>query len=231
MDTFYRNTSRQKTNVTIFATYNLIKTYLKLLIEGDQQLNVINQAGTMQELLKEVSHSKPDVILICLLKNEGQNIDIIQDLFQAAPETKIVILSSPDSLLDKPAALKLGVTGFVGTNQNEKVLIRAIRQVSEGEVWVNQKLIAELLNDRFAAGRGKNKNDEFFKEQITPREIEIIKLIGLGMRNKDISKKLYISEATVRCHLSSIYGKLNIDDRLNLAIYAHQQGLIQFPVN
>ncbi len=228
MDAFYNNTLRTKTKVSVFATYNLVRSYLRLLLEGDRNLSVLDIVGTADDLIEKVSFNKPDVALICLIENEGKDMQVIEDLRRVAPQVKVVILSNPDSLLDQPAALKLGVTGIVGTNQNARVLTRAIQQVSEGEVWLNQKLIERLLNNNLSAdGNGSNRHRGFYKEDnLTNRELDVVRMIGLGLKNKDISEKLFISEATVRHHLSSIYSKLHIEDRLNLAIYAYRQKIV-----
>jgi len=196
-------------------------------------LRVLDVAGTASELIEKVSRNKPDVVLICLMENEGKNIDLMADLLKVAPQTKAVILSSPNSLLNQPSALKLGVTGIVGTNQSTRILIRAIRQVSEGEVWLNHKVIVQLLDNNFnSTSNGTYKNKGLLRgDDLTKRELEVITMIGLGLNNKEISRKLYIGEATVRHHLSSIYSKLNIKDRLNLAIYAYQQGIVSSQVS
>ena len=228
MDAHIRNDSHKVIKVLIRATYNLVQSYLQLVLESDDELKAIDTASTDAELINKVLHSKPDVILICLVENEGQNIEFLPDLFQVAPQSKVVVLSCPDSLLDQTAALKLGVSGIVGANQNARVLIRAIKQVFDGGVWLNQKMIAQLLRNNHNSDNGKSKRKGLYKnDDLTVRELEVIKMIALGMKNKDISTELLISEATVRHHLSSIYGKLDVDDRLNLAIYAFQQGLIQ----
>jgi two-component system response regulator DegU len=230
MDRFYNNLRHQRTKVTILATLGLVRDYLKVLLESERELSVLDIAESKQELLEKISQNNPSVVLICLMDNEGNDLDLVTDLFRVAPQSKIVILSSPNSLLDQPAALKLGVTGIVGTNQPFRVLIRAIRQVSEGEIWLNQKLIAQLLGGSFYAGNDKSKTSAFYKvDNLTNREMEVISMVGLGMSNKEISKNLFISTATVRHHLSSIYGKLNIEDRLNLAIYAYREKIVQPP--
>jgi len=233
MDTFINNISHRKTRVSVLATYALVRSSLQLLLESDKELTIIDVAGTTSELIEKVSHNKPDVVLICLMENEGKNINLIADLFKVAPKTKVIILSSPNSLLDQPSALKLGVTGIIGTNQSTRILIRAIKQVSEGEVWLNHKVIAQLLDKSFdLTSNSKYKNKGLLRgDDLTKRELEVITMIGLGLNNKEISKKLYIGEATVRHHLSSIYSKLHIEDRLNLAIYAHQQGIISSQVS
>lgn len=228
MDTFF-NGSHRKTKITILATYNLVRHSLQVLLDNDRELSVLDVAGTTSELLEKVSSRNPDVVLIFLMENEGKNVEVLTGLRKVAPQVKVVILSSPNSLLDQPAALKLGVTGIVGTHQSARALIRVIRQVAEGEVWLNQKLLAQLLDNSFGTTvGGKSKNKGFFNgDDLTNRELEVVAMIGLGMNNKDISKKMFISEATVRHHLSSIYGKLNVEDRLNLAIYAYQQQIVQ----
>jgi len=233
MDTFINNISHRKTKVSVLATYALVRSSLQLLLESDRELRILDLAGTASELIEKVSRNKPDVVLICLVENEGKNINLMSDLLKIAPQTKAVILSSPNSLLNQTSALKLGVTGIVGTNQSSRTLLRAIRQVSEGEVWLNHKVIAQLLDNSFnSSTNGKYKNKGLLKgDDLTKRELEVITMIGLGLNNKEISRKLYIGEATVRHHLSSIYSKLNIEDRLNLAIYAHQQGIISSQVS
>jgi two-component system, NarL family, response regulator DegU len=228
MDSYYKNTARRQSKVAIFAPFNLDSDCLKVVIESDPKLSVIDTAVTSSELLEKVSRNKPDVVLIHVPDEEGKNIDLISDLFKLLPQIKVVILSSPNSLLDQPAALKLGVTGIVGTGQNVKVLIRAIRQVSEGEIWLNQKLIAELLDGNFYGNNDKSKNRRFYRaNDLTNRELEVVEMVCQGMNNKIISSQLNISTATVRHHLGSIYGKLNIDDRVNLAIYAFRQKIVQ----
>lgn len=231
MDTFFTNISRKTTKVTILSTYNLTNNCLQVLLESDRELKVLDIVNTKSQLIEKVSQNPPDVVLVCLMDNEGKNVNSIPELFKVAPHIKVVILSSPNSLLDQPEALKLGVTGIVGTNQNFRTLIRAIRQVSEGEVWLNQKLIAQLLGGSLYSANEYSKTKGLYSEnELTNREREVVRLVGMGLNNKDISKRLLISEATVRHHLSSIYSKLYVEDRLNLAIFAYQQGIVQPPV-
>lgn len=220
--------SRRRTKVTILATQKLTGECLNVLLQRDRELTVVDVAVTKSDLLDKLSETQPDVVLICLMDNEGKNIDVITDVFRIAPHTKVVILSGPNSSFDQPASLKLGVTGIVGTNQNVKVLVRAIRRVSEGGVWLNQKLIEHLVGGILNGGNGTIS--EYSKAgDLTGRELEVVKMVALGLNNKDASKKLSISEATVRHHLSSVYGKLHVEDRLNLAIYAYQRGIVAPP--
>lgn len=219
--------SRRKIKVTILASYKLVRQCLETLLEHNRNTTVLDTAGETSELTEKVTRRNPDVVLLYLEKNEGKKIEVVNTLRQIIPKSRTVILSSPDCLLDQTEALNLGVTGIIGTNQSERVLIRAIEQVYDGEVWLNQKLLAQLLDNKFSKKEGKDKNGRFFKaDELTKRELEVIHLIGFGFCNKVIAKQLFISEATIRHHLSSIYSKLQIEDRLNLAIYAYSKQIV-----
>lgn len=220
--------SRKMNNIVVFTKYNLISSYLKVLLETrNASINISGFAGSSDELFKLISNKKPDVILICLLEDELDNVEVIPKLLENADDSKVLILMSPNDNLDPTNLLKLGVAGIVGAEQKEEMLIRAIKQVAEGGVWLNQKIIAQLLGSGNHSGSNHSKDKGLFEnDALTARETEVIKEIGKGFPNKEISKKLFISEATVRHHLSSIYGKLQVEDRLNLVIYAFRNGII-----
>ena len=98
----------------------------------------------------------------------------------------------------------------------------------EGDLWLNQKVVDQLLGSNGNVKNGsKGDHHGSHVHELTPREIEIIKLVAYGLNNKDIAKTLKISDATVRHHLSSVYSKLHIDDRLNLAIFAYQTDIVK----
>lgn len=226
MEQFQTRNGHKKIRISILASLELVSGYLRALLESDKSLKVVNVAETHEQLLEAASVNPPEIALLCLLDNEGHQIGFIADLIKRAPGVKVIVLSSPNSNLDQPASLKLGVRGIVGANQNVRVLKRAIQQVFEGGVWLNQRLMDQLLNG--SAKNGSNGSRHATRvHELTKREIEIIELVGYGMNNKAIAKNLEISEATVRHHLSSIYGKLHIGDRLNLAIFAYQTKIVE----
>jgi DNA-binding NarL/FixJ family response regulator len=226
MDNAHSRNGKKPITISILASLKLVSDYLKAVLEADRAIKVVNVAEDHSELMAMVSTTPPDIALLCLMDDEGHQIGYISDLAQKAPGVKIVVLSSPNSNLDQPASLKLGVRGIVGANQNVRVLKRAIQQVFDGEVWLNQRLMDQLLNG--SAKNGSNGSGRGSRvHELTKREIQIIELVGYGMNNKTIAKELEISEATVRHHLSSIYSKLHVADRLNLAIFAYQTGVVK----
>ena len=217
---------RRPITISVLASLKLVSDYLKALLESDKSLKIVQVAEDHATLLEMAAANPPDIALLCLLDDEGHQIGFIADLARRAPGVKIVVLSSPNSKLDQPASLKLGVRGIVGANQNTRVLKRAIQQVFEGEVWLNQRLMDQLLSGSAKNGtNGAHRGSHV--HELTKREVQIIELVGYGMNNKAIAQRLEISEATVRHHLSSIYSKLQVVDRLNLAIFAYQTGIVK----
>lgn len=227
MDSYYRNNSQKEISVIIKASFNVTQQCLKLILEDDIELKVVDVAVNDTQLIDKVSQKKPEIVLIDLTDEENQSVSVLTNLFKTVPHTKVLILTNPNSQLDQTEALKLGVAGIVSANRSPRVLIRAIKQVADGGVWLNQKIIAQLLDNNSDSEKSKRNSLYNGENDITSREREVIEMISRGMNNKDISNQLFISEATVRHHLSSIYSKLNIDDRLNLAIYAFQNGIAQ----
>ena len=227
MESLNSTNGRRPIKISILTSLELVSAYLKALLESDKALKVVNVAEDYDTLLETAAKNPPDIALLCLLDEEGHQIGFIADLVKSAPGVKVIVLSSPNSNLDQPASLKLGVRGIVGANQNIRVLRRAIQQVFEGEVWLNQRLMDQLLNGSSPKANSNGSHRGSRVHQLTKREIEIIEHVGYGSTNKAIAKSLGLSEATVRHHLSSIYSKLHLEDRLNLAIFAYQTGIVK----
>jgi DNA-binding NarL/FixJ family response regulator len=230
MKTLNDNNSGGKINLGILTKYKLSHSALKLLIENkSKSINVTGLIQSYEELSKMVSTNKLDIVLLNLVEDEVDNIDIIPKLFQISPKIKIILLSPPGSIIDFKKLLTMGIAGIVECDQREEVLIQAIQHVAEGGIWLNQKLMAQLLNnDPISKENGFKQIGLFANDLLTKREIDVVEEIAKGFSNKEIAKNLNISEATVRHHLSSVYGKLQLDDRLNLVIYAFREGIVDF---
>ena len=116
---------------------------------------------------------------------------------------------------------------MISKNQSPEVLIKAIDKVNAGEVWLERSLIATVLS-RLSRGQGTPRTDKETDNlnHLSEREKEVVRLIGQGLKNRKISQELCISETTVRHHLTSIYSKLGVSDRLELLVYAHRNGLV-----
>jgi DNA-binding NarL/FixJ family response regulator len=131
---------------------------------------------------------------------------------------------------DHHTLVELGAHGLVLKHEQPEVLITAIKKVSAGEIWLDRSITAEALAQMIR--RRRNEDVELNKiSTLTRREREIIALVGEALKNAMIAQRLFISEGTVRNHLSSVLGKLGLSDRFELAVYAFRHGLVRYPTS
>lgn len=188
-------------------------------------MTVVGATDKALDLLHMAEKNQPDVILLCLSDYSSEDLDMIPKLLAAAPHSHLLLLMD-EHLENQVLAMRLGAAGIVLKHQASGTLLRAIEQVSQGESWYNHNMMMAAINGNSPAQEPDRDTDAAKIESLTARELEIVRLIGDGMKNKEIASRLFISEATVRHHLTSIYGKLEVEDRLNLLIYVFQHHLI-----
>jgi two-component system response regulator DegU len=215
-----------KINVLLYASYRLILDSFDTLLSSSSEINVIASSSSIDKVPELLTRHNPSVAVLCFMENDLETIEIMGELQKINEAVKFLIISCSDDIEDHFRAVKLGAFGILYKNQEGQMLLRAVKQIAAGETWFNQKLIARILNDEVEAKAKVARKRNSTLDLVTKRELEIISLIAQGLRNKVIADKLYISEATVRHHLSSIYSKLGVEDRLNLVIYAYQNQII-----
>ncbi len=220
---------KPRIKVLLYASQRLILDGLCLLLESTGDIEVADGTAYIEDMPFLNNKIRPDVLVLCLMNKDADNIEIINDLKLADFPLRALVLTSSEDIAIHQRALQFGAAGVIHKDQDSKAFIRAVKQIYEGETWINQKLIAHLLNKDKSNGNGNKRKDwETMKiESITKREREIINMVSRGMKNKQVGKTLFISEATVRHHLSSIYSKLDLEDRLNLVIYSYRHNLIE----
>jgi DNA-binding NarL/FixJ family response regulator len=145
-------------------------------------------------------------------------------------QARLILVTDTIDPLVHQQAVGEGVMGVVLKSQQPEVLIKAIEKVNAGEVWLERSMIANVLS-RLSRNHQPNRIDSEMDSisQLSNREKQVLQLIGQGYKNKKISTQLCISETTVRHHLTSIYGKLGVTDRLELLVHAHRYGLVKSP--
>ncbi len=210
--------------IWVIANPQLVRECLGFFIEKNPQLELTGTTGFQSDWLKAASVTEADVVVIYL--ESGDSAEVVGDLHDKVPKAKIVAIIDGDDLGCSMQVLKSGAVGIVRATQGANLLLEAIKKAHEGEIWLNQQLLTNLLENGGITKQPTRKIG-LANDSLTPREIEVISMIGKGLKSKVIADRLAISEATVRHHLSSIYGKLGVDDRLNLIIYAINKGLVE----
>jgi DNA-binding NarL/FixJ family response regulator len=196
-----------------------------MLLETQPSLRLVGEAGTCAVALELAAREQPDIILLDLDLGGSRSTDCLQELLTVATAARVIILTGVrDSQLHKQA-VHLGAVGLVLKEHAAETLLKAIERVHAGEVWLDRTMIANVLSHMTRATT--SVDPEVAKiALLTDREREVIALLGEGLKNKQIAERLFISEATVRHHLTSVFGKLEVADRLELVIYAYRHNLI-----
>jgi two-component system, NarL family, nitrate/nitrite response regulator NarL len=212
--------------IFIFDPYATIRFGLRLIIENDPALIVVGEAGDSNAALELVSSLKPDIVLLKLNPAGNPGLEVIPLLFEAWRHTRIILMTTTDDYQMCLKAIQKGVIGIVSKLQPPEAMIKAIKKVFEGQVWIERSMMANILNTLSLPHRSSTIDPETEHiNQLSDRERQVIQLIGLGLKNKQIAAQLYVSEVTVRHHLTSIFNKLGVSDRLELLVFAHRSGL------
>jgi DNA-binding NarL/FixJ family response regulator len=218
---------RNKIRVFLITSFTIIHDSLKILIEDNFGINVSGSAVDLNDIGENAELNNSDVVLIYLMDGDNESIEIISELLQHFPKIRIVVVINNDDFINQSRAMELGAIGIVQKEKSARTLINALRQAHSGEAFVDQILLSKLLKQKNTPESITAKHCGFGIASITTREKDVIAMIGEGLNNKEISKRLFISEATVRHHLSTIFRKLEVEDRINLVIYAYQHKLLQ----
>jgi DNA-binding NarL/FixJ family response regulator len=201
-----------------------------MIIESRTGMIVVGEAENRRESLAAIAHEIPDIILLDLDLGDENGLDLLPELMAAVPDARIILLTGLRDIEVQRRAILLGAMGLVSKQKAADTVIRAIEKVYAGEVWLDRTMIASILNDRVSTSVAPEQNAEAQRiAKLTEREREVIQLIGEGIKNRQIAARLYISEATVRHHLTSVFAKLGVTDRFELVIYAFQYGLAKLP--
>lgn len=212
--------------IVIVDDHTLIRAALRMLLESRPGVVVVGEAAGLDDALSTTSREQPDIVLLDLDLGAVNGVDMLPQLHTAAPKTHVVVLTGVRDVESHRRAVRLGAVGLVLKDKAAEVLLQAITKVDAGEVWLDRVLVADVLSEMTRPKLRQPIDPEAVKiATLTAREREVIELVGQGLKNQTIAERLCISEATVRHHLTSVFAKLDVADRLQLAIYAYRHGL------
>jgi two-component system nitrate/nitrite response regulator NarL len=212
----------------IVDDHAVIRAGLRMLIEQDETIAVVAMAGTCAEALERAASERPDIIILDLVLGDEDGLAFLPELREKNPNSRVLVLTGVQNPESHRTAIRRGAMGIVLKEHAADLLLKAIKKVSEGEVWIDRSMMGTMIQE-FSKPVTVNPEDSKI-ESLTVREREVITLVGEGLKNKQIGERLFISETTVTHHLSSIFSKLEVSDRLELIIYAFRHGLAKMPV-
>ncbi len=219
--------SRDGIGILIVDDHAVVCSALRALIEKNPNWIVVGEAGNGANAIALAAKEQPEIILLDLCLGDENGIDMIPELLKAASEARIILLTAVQNEDEFRRAIRQGAMGVVSKNTPAEMLIKAIDRVNAGELWLNRQMTAavvtELRRTKSSPGPAIEPDPA---AQLTSREREVIALIGEGLKNKEIADRLFISETTVRHHLTSILKKLDLSGRMELLIYAYRHNLV-----
>jgi len=223
---FSRATDKEPTTikpvrVLLIEPLASVRAGLKVLLENQPYLSVLGAVGNRNDALAIAAEQHPDLVLVDIDTIDSGQTHLIAELLSVSERCKVLILASDKDDGAYKRAISCGAIGVVLKEQIANVLLSAIERANAGSVW---NVLNQLSRPKLNSVPGP---EETKIATLTEREREVINLIGLALKNKDIADKLFISEATVRHHLSSIFAKLEVDSRLELVVYAYRHGIIK----
>lgn len=219
----------QKIRIVIVDDQLVVREGLRMLLESHQGMKVVAMAGTRSEALEVIARETSDLIVLNLELGGYSALSFIPQLREVAKNARVLALTAlRDSEIHQKAA-QLGAMGVVLKEHAADLLLKAIEKVYKGEVWLDRLTLGNLLWQ--LSSRDKESLDPHRKRisSLTDRERQVIALITEGLKNRQIAERLFISPTTVTHHLSSIYSKLGVTDRLELVVYAFANKLAKIP--
>jgi two-component system nitrate/nitrite response regulator NarL len=205
----------------------LFRAGLKSLISAKESFSVVGEARDKAQALSLIRHERPHIILINIELRSEDGLDAIPDLIAARKNCRLAVLTDSKDPEIHRRAMSLGATGIISKEDPPELLLNALKRIHAGGLWLDHFVAAKMLAD---LSRGQ-KDDPQEKNiaTLTKREREVIKLAGEGLDNRQIGERLFISDVTVHHHMTSIYSKLAVKNRLELIIYAYKNRLADVP--
>src|SRR3954451_14754731 len=210
--------SEGTTSIVIADDHPVMRSGLRMLLEAEQDLEVIAEAGDVDETIRKLKGYKPDVLLLDLHMPGGPSLQFIPEMREASPGTRIVVLTMQNSAGFVREALRAGALGYVTKEAADAELVEAVRLAAKDEPYLHPRLGARLATEPVEEGP---------PDDLTEREVQVLRLIALGHTNTEIASQLFLSVRTVESHRAHIQQKRRLSTRAELVRYALDHGLVE----
>jgi len=208
------------TRVVLVDDHAVVRSGLRLLLDNEEDIEVVGEAGNAKDAIFRTRALKPDVILLDVVLPGESGIEVLPKLLKESPDTKVLVLSMQDDPNYVREAFSAGASGYVLKEAADEEVVSAVREIAEGGRYVHPALGARMV----AAEAQERAAAE--ADPLSEREREVLRLLALGHTNQEIAETLYISVRTAESHRAHIMQKLRLSTRAELVRYALSQGLL-----
>ena len=203
--------------VLIADDHPMVRSGLRQMLESAGDIEVVAEATTGTEAVREASRLLPDVVLMDLRMPDGDGVGATSEIRRRHPSIHVLIVTTYDTDADILAAVDAGATGYLLKDARREELYNAVRAAARGETTLAPQVAARVLGQV----RGADPT------ALTRREVEVLQLVAAGRRNREIAQQLHLGEATVKSHLLHIFDKLGVDDRTHAVTVALERGILR----
>ena len=223
---------KSKIRIVVADDHPIFRDGLCKLLALEEDFEVVAQAQDGRQVLDVLQQHEPDILLLDLKMPGLDGLATLQRLQIAKNKTRVIVLTASDDKNEFVQAMKLGTSGIVLKQTATELLIKSIRKVHAGEIWLDSHTTAAVIR-QFVANEDAplppvpqaSAPRDRERSPLSQREREIVALVAQGFKNKEMAEKMFISEQTVKNHLHNIFDKLGVSDRLELALYAIHNNL------
>src|SRR6476659_1521642 len=217
--------SNRPIRVVLADDHPIVRDGLRKLLSLEDDIEVVGEASDGREVVQVVQETNPDVLILDLRMPYMDGLATLQALQQIDRKVRVIVLTASEDKNEFVQAMKLGCSGIVLKQTAPDLIVKSIRKVHSGEIWLDSHTTAAVMRQfstalegghPSASGSGKGRE----RSPLSTREREIVALVAQGYKNKEMAEKMFISEQTVKNHLHNIFDKLGVSDRLELALYA-----------
>jgi DNA-binding NarL/FixJ family response regulator len=220
-------TEERVIRVVLADDHPIVRDGLRKLLSLEDDIQVVGEASDGHEVVRVVQETHPDIVVLDLRMPNLDGIGALQALQSLEAKPKVIVLTASEDKNEFVQAMKLGCSGIVLKQTAPELIVKSVRKVFAGEIWLDSHTTAAVMR-QFAhptdvmgsqPARGRERSP------LSQREREIVTLVAQGYKNREMAEKMFISEQTVKNHLHNIFDKLGVSDRLELALYAIHKGL------
>lgn len=218
---------KQAIRVGVADDQPIYRLGVRKLLEPESDLAVVAEASNGMEALLLVEKHDPDVLLLDLKMPVMDGIEVLSELAKRKLHARVILMMSNADREKAVRGVRLGARGIIFKDADPGLLPKSIRKVYDGEVWIDNPILSQALETLVSKPAVPPGISGQRDARLSSREMEVVRCVAMGLRNKEVADKLGVSEATIKNHLTSIYSKLGVSDRLELILYAIHNRLVR----
>ena len=212
--------------VAVVDDHPLYRQGVIRLLEPESDLTLVAEASNGMEAILLIERYQPDVLLMDLKMPVMDGLQALNEISKRRLNARVIVMIANDERDKAVRAVRLGARGILFKDADPTLLAKSIRKVYAGEVWIDNPILSQALESLLTRPSASPAPAEANESKLSNREMEVVRCVAMGLRNKEVADKLGVTEATVKNHLTSVYAKLGVNDRLELILYAIHNKLV-----